>query len=117
MIDLVDTIDTIYAEEFDEYKGGLSPRGVREIKELLVYDRLLQSVKPSEYDGVIVTHSRNPMELEINFRFAGEVFFSKDNRFKDGQCIITTNVVDIEKARHEIYVVETENSVYLVIKR
>ena len=114
MINLTDMIENIRKEEYDDYnyRPKFSERGAREIRELLLYDRLFNSVTEA-YDVVMVLSK--DVEIVNGTRLVGDIFFDSKKRFPDGQCIITSTVNEVEKLRHEIYLVKTNNTNYLVI--
>lgn len=116
MLNLVDMIGSIRKDEYDRdnYRPAFSDRGVREIRELLIYDRLFNAVDASSYDAVLITNKDAKVPV-VGEKYLADVFFDKRKRFKDGCFIITSRVKSVTKLHHEIYMVETKNTKYLVI--
>jgi hypothetical protein len=112
MLGLVDTIDEVLSQDGGNHRG-ISDESTQFIKALLVNDTLFNSIHPSIYDCVLVTI----LPVEIGTRIMGVTFFDKKKRFKDGCGILTSHVKSVTKLRHELYRVETNNSVYIVVMK
>lgn len=115
MINLVDAIDTIretcYVSNVD--KPHFNEEGAQEIRGIIYHDRLINSITES-YDAILV-NAGSPDSLVEGTKLVGDVFFDERKRFPDGYCIFTSQVQSVEKLRHELYLVKTKNTTYLVI--
>lgn len=112
----MDVVKNIAETELDANSGGYSPKGIRMIRELLLNDRLFRGVNPTKYKAVLVTTPGQDIEVKVGSRLFGDIFFDTTKRFSDGEFIMASCIKNIEKLYHELYLVETENSTYLLVK-
>lgn len=108
-MNLMDVIDNIREDE--QTDKGLTPDGIQFMRELLWNDRLIKSIESDSYQAIFVS----AVDLHEGARLIGEVFFDKQKRFKDGSVIMSSPIESIEKIHHELHMVKTNNSTYLVV--
>lgn len=114
-MNLTDIIQNIRKEHYINKgdKSEFSQEGAEFITSLLSCDRLVKSCEG--YDGIIVTDKSQSKPI-LDGRFFGDIFLDKKKRFKDGVFIITGTVHKITNLYHEISMIETNRSKYLVIQ-
>ncbi len=115
MLNLVDSIQNVRDDTYINKgnKSGFTEEGVEYVSALLKCDRL---VKAAPYHDAIIVTDKNQTIPVVGSRFYGDIFFDKNNRFKDGNFIITSPVVKVVPIYSEITLIETNNTTYLVIQ-
>lgn len=114
-MNLTDIIEGVRKEHYDNIgdKSQFTEEGVGFIKSLLACDRLVNSCEG--YDGILVTDKRT-QPVKLGERFYGDIFNDSKKRFTDGQFIIIGTVKEIIPLHHELTLVKTSRTNYLVVQ-